>query len=100
MLNVCTVYLNSVLYFYFYLFICSASSPSPSEKENSTILAHMHMSLRNHVVPDMSGLRPPGMAAGQEAKAAIFPDSRSQFPPPAMQYMGMGHFQNWQLAAH
>ena len=90
--------------FNFFIFnhLFLASSPTPSEKENSTILAHMHMSLRNQ---EMS-LRSQEMSlrshhphphhhhpAGQpETKAAQF--------PPSMQYMGMSHFQNWQLAAH
>jgi hypothetical protein len=92
-LNVClALTIPFALFFIFYIYFL-ASSPSPSEKENNTILAHMHMSLRHHHHPAAA------MTAGHEAKP-VFPDTRSAQFPPAMQYMGMGHFQNWQLAAH
>jgi hypothetical protein len=79
--------LFNLFFFYFLNNLFLASSPTPSEKENSTILAHMHMSLRNQE------LRHPAMLTGtQETKAGQF--------PPSMQYMGMSHFQNWQLTAH
>ena len=93
------------LFSFFVTFVLASCTPSPSDKESSLLAAHMQMSVRSQQEENKHQAALFHHAA--ERSSNLFHgavDSKhfmtgAQIPPP-MQYMGMPHLSNWQLAAH
>ena len=94
------------LFSFFVTFVLASCTPSPSDKESSLLAAHMQMSVRQEEHKHQAALfhhaaaeRSSNLFHGAVDSKHFMTAAGAQIPPP-MQYMGMPHLSNWQLAAH